>query len=103
LEGRRLLERRTNPNDRRARALHLTEQGRQLLGLAMTAALAMERELCAALNVVEREQLLDLLQRVGDQLGLSSAGHAAHVHSGFSDEAAAPTPCGPAAEEPTPL
>lgn len=97
LEGRQLLERRTNPQDRRARALHLTEQGRELLGRAMTAALAMERELCADLSAAEREQLLDLLQRVGDQLGLRSAGHAAHVHSGFSDEVGA-ADCEPAGE-----
>lgn len=98
LEGRQLLERRTNPRDRRARALHLTAQGRQLLGHAMTAALGMERELCAGLSAAEREQLLDLLQRVGDQLGLSSAGHAAHVHSGFSDQASSPEDCPPVGE-----
>ncbi len=102
LEGRGLLERRTNPQDRRARALHLTEQGRELLGRAMTAALAMERELCADLSATEREQLLDLLQRVGDQLGLRSAGHAAHVHSGFSDEVGAADACELAIGEPAP-
>ncbi|MFZ2052336.1 MAG: MarR family winged helix-turn-helix transcriptional regulator [Solirubrobacteraceae bacterium] len=102
LEGRQLLERRTNPQDRRARALHLTEQGRELLGRAMTAALAMERELCTDLSAAEREQLLDLLQRVGDQLGLRSAGHAAHVHSGFSDEVGAADACEPATGEPAP-
>lgn len=87
LEGRHLLQRRTNPQDRRARALHLTEQGRALLERAMGAAIGLERELCADLSGPEREQLLDLLQRVGGRLGLRSSGHGAHVHSALAEQA----------------
>jgi DNA-binding MarR family transcriptional regulator len=61
LEERGLLERRQNPDDRRARALYLTEAGRELLGRAFARAVEYERELCAELTEEEREQLLDLL------------------------------------------
>lgn len=86
LEARGLLERRTNPHDRRARALHLTDDGRQLLGQAMTAAIGLERDLCGDLEGEQREQLLGLLERVGSRLGLPPGVHGAHVHSAFVDE-----------------
>jgi DNA-binding MarR family transcriptional regulator len=84
LQHRDLLERRPNPQDRRAHALHLTDQGREMLGRAMTAAAAFENELCADLQASEREQLLDLLWRVAPQLGLRPGTHS--VHSAFADE-----------------
>jgi len=77
LEARGLLERRQNQVDRRARALHLTDDGASLLARAFALAGAHERELCAALNDEEREQLLDLLHRVGERLGLPAGVHAA--------------------------
>jgi DNA-binding MarR family transcriptional regulator len=79
LQGRGLLERRLNPNDRRTRALHLTAGGRELLGRAFTLAAGLERDLCAELSAAEREQLLEMLQRVGLRLGLPPGTHAAHV------------------------
>lgn len=84
LQQRDLLERRPNPQDRRAHALHLTEQGRDMLARAMTAAAAFENELCADLQGGEREQLLDLLLRVAPQLGLRPGTHSAH--SALADE-----------------
>jgi DNA-binding MarR family transcriptional regulator len=86
LEGRGLLERRLNPQDRRTRALHLTDDGRELLARAFEVAVAHERDLCAGLDQEEREQLLDLLQRVGLRLGLPAGVHAAHAHSSLADE-----------------
>lgn len=88
LEARSLLERRHNPNDRRTRELHLTEAGRELLERAFTLASGLELDLCAELSAAEREQLLDLLQRVGDRLGLPAgvhAAHAAHAHAALAD------------------
>lgn len=85
LEARELLERRLNPQDRRARALHLTEDGRQLLGKAMSAAIGLEQDLCADLSGPERERLLDALQSVANRLGLRPGSHSTHVHSAFSD------------------
>jgi DNA-binding MarR family transcriptional regulator len=79
LEARGLLERRANPDDRRARALYLTDDGRELLAGAFTLASEFERHLCARLSDAEREQLLDALQRVGTQLGLAPGTHAAHL------------------------
>jgi DNA-binding MarR family transcriptional regulator len=61
----------------RARALHLTEEGRLLLGRAFVLAVEHERDLCAELSEAEREQLLDLLQRITARLGLAPGVHAA--------------------------
>ena len=79
LERRGLLERRNNPHDRRTRALHLTEDGRELLARAFVLADALERDICAQLTTAEREQLLALLARLSEQLGLSAGAHAAHA------------------------
>ncbi len=84
LQHRDLLERRPNPQDRRAHALYLADQGREVLARAMTAAVTFENELCADLQASEREQLLDLLLRVAPQLGLSPGTHSAH--SALADE-----------------
>jgi DNA-binding MarR family transcriptional regulator len=79
LQARGLLERRNNPLDRRTRALYLTDDGRELLGQAFILASGLERHLCAELSDVERDQLLEMLQRVGLQLGLPPGTHAAHA------------------------
>jgi DNA-binding MarR family transcriptional regulator len=81
LEARALLERRPNPADRRARALHLTGEGRRLLARAVAVAIEYERDLCAGLSEQEREQLLGLLARVGERLGLTPEVHAALADS----------------------
>jgi DNA-binding MarR family transcriptional regulator len=86
LEARGLIERRQNPSDRRTHALHLTDDGHELLGRAFMLAVGHERHLCAELSDEEREQLLALLQRVGKQLGLQPGVHAAHAHSALADE-----------------
>lgn len=86
LQRRGLLERRPNPQDRRAHALHLTKRGQDMLARGMRAASAFEAELCADLDTVERERLLDLLQRVMGRLGLSPGVHSAHVDDAFPDE-----------------
>jgi DNA-binding MarR family transcriptional regulator len=86
LEARALLERRHNPLDRRTRELHLTTAGRELLERAFVLAVELERQLCAGLSADEREQLLDLLQRVSAQLGLSPGVHAAGAHAALADE-----------------
>jgi DNA-binding MarR family transcriptional regulator len=77
LEARGLLERRQNQTDRRARALHLTGGGSALLARAIELAGEYERALCADLSGEEREQLLELLERVGARLGLEPGVHAA--------------------------
>ena len=79
LEARGLLERRPHPTDRRARALHLTEDGRALLAEAYAAAVAFESDLCAGLSAGERERLLELLGTGRRTLGLPPGVHAAHL------------------------
>jgi DNA-binding MarR family transcriptional regulator len=64
LEESGLIERRPDPADRRVRALHLTPKGRRLLGRASEIAVGYESRLCTNLDASEREQLIDLLQRL---------------------------------------
>jgi DNA-binding MarR family transcriptional regulator len=86
LERRGLLERRQNPADRRARALFLTDEGRELLGGAFRAAGEYERALSQDLTGAEREQLLELLARVGAHVGIPRDLDDAAAHSALRDE-----------------
>ena len=86
LEERGLVQRRANPEDRRARALFLTPDGRELLGRAFAVAVEYERKLCSDLSAEEREALLDLLARVGAQLGIPPGVHVGMGHSALADE-----------------
>jgi DNA-binding MarR family transcriptional regulator len=64
LEEAGFLERRSDPEDRRVRGLHLTRQGRGVLDRAGKIAIDYETRLCAGINREEREQLIDLLQKL---------------------------------------
>jgi DNA-binding MarR family transcriptional regulator len=75
LEERGLMERRPNPTDRRARALHLTAEGRRSLAGAMERALAHEAELTAVLGPGERDALIDMLLRIATAQGLTAGVH----------------------------
>lgn len=86
LEERGLLDRRQNPDDRRARALFLTPEGRELLKRAFAVAVEHEQRLRSELSHEEREQLLDLLARVGAQLGIPPGVHVGMGHSALADE-----------------
>ena len=79
LEGRGLVERRDDADDRRAYALHLTPAGREMLAAIGRVAQEHQAALCAALDADERAQLAALLRRVADQQGL-----VAGVHPGFA-------------------
>lgn len=78
LEERGILERRSNPDDRRLHALHLTETGRQMLPRIGEVARAHNDVICRALDPAEREQLLALLTRIADDHGLTPG-----VHPGY--------------------
>ncbi len=86
LEERGLLERRQNPDDRRARALFLTKAGRELLDRAFATAVEHERRLTSDLSPDERNQLLELLARVGVHVGIPADAHAGMGHSALADE-----------------
>jgi DNA-binding MarR family transcriptional regulator len=77
LEAGGLLERRPNPADRRVRELYLTAPGRKALERAFAEAVAYEQEVGAGLTPKEREQLLDLLERIADNLGIGPGAHTA--------------------------
>jgi DNA-binding MarR family transcriptional regulator len=64
LEGRGLVERRNDPEDRRVRGLHLTSKGRSTPERAAEVALDYESRLCEPLSAEERDRLIDLLQKV---------------------------------------
>jgi DNA-binding MarR family transcriptional regulator len=85
LESRGLLERRQNVDDRRTRALHLTDAGRDLLGRAFALAVETERGICAELTPEDRSQLLELLSRVAVRLEIGPGVHTAHAHSSLHD------------------
>jgi DNA-binding MarR family transcriptional regulator len=86
LERRGLLERRQNPNDRRARALFLTAEGRELLARAFQMADELERAATQGLSPTERDQLLELLARVGAHVGIPRDVHPGMPYSALRDE-----------------
>lgn len=86
LEERGLIERRQNPDDRRARALYLTPAGREMLGRAFAVANEHEQRLTSDLSGDEREQLLELLGRVGAHVGIPRGVRATMGHSALRDE-----------------
>ena len=79
LEGRGLVARLDNAQDRRTYALHLTGKGRALLGEVARVSREHNEALCAGLSVSERETLAGLLQRIAEGQGLQ-----AHVHPGYA-------------------
>jgi DNA-binding MarR family transcriptional regulator len=64
LERAGLLTRAPDPDDRRARIVHLTEHGRSTHAAAVADIRAMEDDVLAELNVAERETLLAVLPRL---------------------------------------
>lgn len=71
LEAHGWVQRRPNPSDRRAHALHLTDAGRQTLTRGRTLAREAQEELLAPLDTSERAQLHELLLRLA--LGAGTA------------------------------
>ena len=68
LEARGYVERRRDPGDRRAHALHLTADGRAALTRGRRAAARQQEGLLAGLDVAEREEFVRLLGKVADGL-----------------------------------
>jgi DNA-binding MarR family transcriptional regulator len=75
LERRGLLERRANPNDRRAHALRLTRRGRGVLDELLAISRAHEAEICAGLPESDRRRLIELLELIVSEQGLARGGH----------------------------
>lgn len=79
LETSGFVKRQEGVDDRRAYALHLTDEGQAILGEIGRIAKEHQDSLLAPLSKEEREQLVDILQRIADDQGLSPG-----VHPGFS-------------------
>jgi MarR family transcriptional regulator, 2-MHQ and catechol-resistance regulon repressor len=68
LEEKRLVERRDDPDDRRARVVHLTPEGRKLIECAFTEhAVAMEHA-TSGLSPSERREAIRLLKKLGTKV-----------------------------------
>ena len=66
LETKGLVERRAHGTDRRARIVHLTEEGRNLItGAYAEHAADLERVMSASLTTAERSTLITLLKKIG--------------------------------------
>ena len=78
LEGKGLIERQRNPQDRRNHALHLTTQGTHVMTQMRGLGSAHEDDVLAALNDTQRRQLARLLETVATQQGLTPG-----VHPGY--------------------
>ncbi|WP_086822432.1 MarR family winged helix-turn-helix transcriptional regulator [Allokutzneria sp. NRRL B-24872] len=80
LEGRGLVERRRNPTDRRAYALHLTDKGTAMLRQAMLISVEHNEEVCAPLSQDERDVLAQLLGRLSAAHNLIPGVHPGYRH-----------------------
>jgi DNA-binding MarR family transcriptional regulator len=78
LEGRGLIERRRDPNDRRNSALYVTDAGQAVLQDVGRAAQAHGEDLLSPLSKADRATLSDLLSRLAVHHGLTS-----DVHPGY--------------------
>jgi MarR family 2-MHQ and catechol resistance regulon transcriptional repressor len=73
LEAKGLVERRAHADDRRARIVHLTKEGRRLIKRAYAEHAAdMERLAAASLTTAERATLIRLLKKIGYEAAASS-------------------------------
>ncbi|WP_438388761.1 MarR family winged helix-turn-helix transcriptional regulator [Actinopolyspora saharensis] len=75
LETRGLVQRHPHPDDRRAKALHLTERARELVERGYRAADEHDADLLSTVEESERPQLISLLRRVAEDRGVSPRGH----------------------------
>ena len=75
LEQRGLVERRVHPADRRARTLHVTGMGSNVLEKATQLAMALEQRICAGLSAEQRGELIERLSLVGRNLDVIEGVH----------------------------
>lgn len=68
LELKRLVERRPDPNDRRARTLHLKDKAKSVLGELRTLSEQTREEALTGISQEESEQLIDTLLRIKENM-----------------------------------
>ena len=81
LEAQGLVERRTDPRDRRAHAVHLTEAGRRRLATVGELVARIEDDFLAPLSTQERSRLNDFLRRLADHQPRPPVGRGAKARS----------------------
>ena len=81
LETKGLVERRAHGNDRRARIVHLTKEGRKLIKRAYADhAVDLERLASASLSRAERKTLIRLLKKIGYEAAGASGNSTGGIH-----------------------
>lgn len=68
LEERGFVERRRNPDDGRGVLVHMTDEGRELVDRAMIELVESEETQLQSLTRGERDELIELLRRLGDAI-----------------------------------
>lgn len=71
LESQGLLERRRHPDDRRTHTLHLTPKGVEMVGRIVKLGDELERRIADGFSIVERAELMALLNRIAENLGVA--------------------------------
>jgi len=85
LEEKGWIERRTHGADRRRRELFVTARGRDVIESVRTISIEHERAMTRALDPIELETLIGLLERIAAAEGLGEG-----IHPGFADARAEP-------------
>jgi DNA-binding MarR family transcriptional regulator len=80
LADRGLVERRRNPTDRRLHALHLTDEGQEILRRIEALGREHDDAICAALDAGERKALREMLERIAADQGLTPGVHPGYRH-----------------------
>jgi DNA-binding MarR family transcriptional regulator len=81
LEAKGFVRRQLDPADRRVRLVELTEAGQAVLARAVEIGIVIEAALCEGFDASERESLIDNLQKVASNIGLTLG-----VHPGFRED-----------------
>jgi DNA-binding MarR family transcriptional regulator len=75
LEHQGWVERRTSPEDRRARRLYITDSGHELFNRIMQVAGEHETDMTDDLDADDRRRLIEILERIASKQGLRSGVH----------------------------
>src|SRR5215469_630311 len=92
LEQRKLIERRSHPEDRRLYSLYLTGNGGETLEKIGQIARQHQQALLSGLTNEERDELAELLQKIADEQGLTPGVHPGYQRLGEASGAGGKRP-----------